>query len=57
MSATSVPLKDLAVGDIIYVNVLIDKADMADPASKSTTAKKFVDMPFYSQANQFFSQD
>lgn len=45
MSATSVPLKDLAVGDIIYVNVLIDKADMADPASKSTTAKKFVDMP------------
>jgi hypothetical protein len=43
MSFTSTPLKDLAVGDIIYADVLIDKADMADPNSKSTTAKKFVD--------------
>ncbi|KAF8737183.1 hypothetical protein AX14_013311 [Amanita brunnescens Koide BX004] len=40
MSQTSTPLKDLAVGDIIYVDVIIDKADMADPNSKSTTAKK-----------------
>jgi hypothetical protein len=40
MSFTSTPLKDLAVGDIIYANVHIDKADMADPNSKSTTAKK-----------------
>lgn len=42
MSFTSTPLKDLAIGDIIYADVLIDKADMADPNSKSTTAKKFV---------------
>ena len=42
MSFTSTPLKDLAIGDIIYVDVLIDKADMADPNSKSTTAKKSV---------------
>jgi hypothetical protein len=42
MSFISTPLKDLAVGDIIYVDVHIDKADMADPASKSTTAKKLV---------------
>jgi len=39
-SFTSTPLKSLAVGDIIYVDVHIDKADMADPNSKSTTAKK-----------------
>jgi hypothetical protein len=42
MSFISTPLKDLAVGDIIYVDVHIDKADMADPNSKSTTAKKLV---------------
>jgi hypothetical protein len=42
MSFTSTPLKSLAVGDIIYVDVHIDKADVADPNSKSTTAKKFV---------------
>lgn len=42
MSFISTPLKDLVVGDIIYVDVHIDKADMADPTSKSTTAKKFV---------------
>ncbi|GBE85424.1 hypothetical protein BKA93DRAFT_828887 [Sparassis latifolia] len=39
MSKTSVPLKDLVVGDIIYANIIIDKADMADPNSKSGTAK------------------
>ena len=58
MSQTSTPLKDLAVGDIIYVDVIIDKADMADPNSKSTTAKKYVNsslqlMPSYSQADRF----
>ena len=42
MSFTPTPLKDLAAGDIIYVNVVIDKADMADPNSKSTTTNKFV---------------
>jgi hypothetical protein len=45
MSFISTPHKDLAVGDIIYANVLIDKADMADPNSKSTTAKKFANPP------------
>jgi len=40
MSFTPTPLEDLAAGDIIYVNVVIDKADMADPNSKSTTANK-----------------
>jgi hypothetical protein len=46
MSFTPTPLKDLAAGDIIYVNVVIDKADMADPNSKSTTANKFVNPSF-----------
>jgi len=42
MSASFTPtaLKDLVVGNIIYVDVHIDVADMADPTSKSTTAKK-----------------
>ncbi|TFK42012.1 hypothetical protein BDQ12DRAFT_710341 [Crucibulum laeve] len=40
MSFTSTALKNLVVGDIIYVDVHIDKADTADPNSKSTTAKK-----------------
>ena len=43
MSKISTPLKDLVVGDIIYADVYIDKADQADPNSKSTTAKKFVE--------------
>jgi len=52
MSFTSTPLKDLVVGNIIYVDVVINKADMADPSSKSTTAKKFVNpMSSYSQAD------
>jgi len=37
---SSVPLASLSVGDIIYANVVINQADMADPNSKSTTAKK-----------------
>ncbi|KAI0299209.1 hypothetical protein BC826DRAFT_63381 [Russula brevipes] len=40
MSKTSTPLKNLVVGDIIYADVHINKSDMADPNSKSTTAKK-----------------
>jgi len=40
MSKTSVALKDLHIGDIIYTNVTINVADQADPNSKSTTAKK-----------------
>ncbi|KAF8886083.1 hypothetical protein CPB84DRAFT_1827144 [Gymnopilus junonius] len=40
MTTTSTALKDLAVGNIIYADVTIDKADMADPSSTSTTAKK-----------------
>jgi len=40
MSFTSTALKDLVVGNIIYVDVIIDVADTADPNSKSTTAKK-----------------
>lgn len=41
MSFTSTHLKDLAVGNIIYTDVMINKADMADPTATSTTAKKF----------------
>ena len=37
-----VPLSNLQVGDVIYADVIIDKQDMADPNSKSTTAKKYV---------------
>lgn len=37
---SSVPLADLSVGDIIYTKVIINQDDMADPTSKSTTAKK-----------------
>jgi len=42
MSKTSTALKDLAVGDVIYANVIIGLNDMADPTSTSGTAKKFV---------------
>ncbi|KAJ7035702.1 hypothetical protein C8F04DRAFT_1098212 [Mycena alexandri] len=40
MAFTEVPLNTLVVGDIIYCDVRIDKKDMADPNSKSTTARK-----------------
>ncbi|KAJ7743145.1 hypothetical protein B0H16DRAFT_1727867 [Mycena metata] len=40
MPFTEVPLNNLVVGDIIYCDVIIDKKDVADPNSKSTTAKK-----------------
>ncbi|KAJ7228547.1 hypothetical protein GGX14DRAFT_384986 [Mycena pura] len=40
MSFTEVALSALVVGDIIYADVKIDAQDMADPNSKSTTAKK-----------------
>lgn len=60
MSFESTPLKDLAVGDIIYVDVAINRADMADPNSKSTTAKKFVTPSvhsYLSQADQLSPKD
>ncbi|KAI0299210.1 hypothetical protein BC826DRAFT_1184072 [Russula brevipes] len=40
MSKTFTALRDLVFGDIIYVNLYINKKDMADPNSQSTTAKK-----------------
>ena len=40
MSITDSPLKDLKVGDIIYANVIINKADMVDQTATSGTAKK-----------------
>ena len=35
-------LSTLAVGNIISASIIIDKADMVDPASKSGTARKWV---------------
>lgn len=40
MSKTSTQLKDLAVGDLIFTDIIVDIADLANPASKSGTTKK-----------------
>ena len=40
MSKTPTQLKDLAVGDLIFTNVMVNIADIADPNSKSSTTRR-----------------
>ena len=40
MSKSSTHLKDLKVGDLIYADIIINIADVADSKSKSTTMTK-----------------
>jgi hypothetical protein len=40
MSKVSTQLKDLKVGDLIYADIVVNTADVADLKSKSTTTTK-----------------